>query len=123
MTVSRRGGREKRVAGAIRQLPFARLVNPYTPIGILSDDQVEAIIDGAFTILETRGMRFLEPGSRKLLATAGAEFVDDAGTMHIDRGLVKDLRAYLREAAGSHGHPHAATRGPTARNAIKGQIQ
>jgi trimethylamine--corrinoid protein Co-methyltransferase len=95
MTVSRRGGREKRVAGAIRQLPFARLVNPYTPIGILSDDQVEAIIDGAFTILETRGMRFLEPGSRKLLAAAGAELVDEAGTMHIDRGLVKEKLALV----------------------------
>ncbi len=69
----RRGGRERRVAGAIRQLPFYRLVNPYSPIEILSADQVEAIIDGAFTILETRGMRFLEPGSRKLLKAAGAE--------------------------------------------------
>ena len=95
MTVSRRGGREKRVAGAIRQLPFARLVNPYMPIGILSDDQVEAIIDGAFTILETRGMRFLEPGSRKLLAAAGAELVDEAGTMHIDRGLVQEMLALV----------------------------
>ena len=64
MTVSRRGGREKRVAGAIRQLPFARLVNPYAPIGILSDDQVEAIIDGAFTILETRGIVGPSEGSK-----------------------------------------------------------
>ncbi|HEU4517340.1 MAG TPA: trimethylamine methyltransferase family protein [Steroidobacteraceae bacterium] len=90
MTFSRRGGRERRVAGGIRQLPYARLANPYAPIEILSADQVEAIIDGAFTILETRGMRFLEPGSRKLLAAAGAELVDDAGTMHIDRGMVKE---------------------------------
>ena len=71
MTVMRRGARERRIAGAIRQLPFARLANPYSPIEILSADQVETIINGAFTILETRGMRFLEPGSRELLAAAG----------------------------------------------------
>jgi trimethylamine--corrinoid protein Co-methyltransferase len=95
MTFSRRGGREKRVAGAIRQLPFARLVNPYRPIEILSADQVEAIIDGAFTILETRGMRFLEPGSRDLLRAAGAERVDDLGTMRLERGLVRDKLAHV----------------------------
>jgi len=91
----RRGGREKRVAGAIRQLPFAQLVNPYRPIEILSADQVEAIIDGAFTILETRGMRFLEPASRDLLAAAGAERVDELGTMHLDRGLVREKLALV----------------------------
>lgn len=91
MTFSRRGGREKRVAGAIRQLPFARLVNPYAPIEILSADQVEAIIGGAFTILETRGMRFLEPGSRDLLRAAGAEPLDELGTLRLDRGLVREM--------------------------------
>jgi trimethylamine--corrinoid protein Co-methyltransferase len=89
----RRGGRERRVAGAIRQLPFARLVNPYAPIEILSADQVEAIIDGAFSILETRGMRFLEPQSRELLKSAGAEPIDDLGTMRFDRSLVREKLA------------------------------
>jgi len=93
--VIRRGGREKRVAGAIRQLPFTRLINPYSPIEILSADQVEAIIDGAFTILETRGMRFLEARSRDLMAVAGAERLDDLGTMRIDRGLVREKLALV----------------------------
>ena len=95
MTMMRRGGRERRVAGAIRQLPFTRLVNPYPPVEILSADQVEAIIDGAFTILETRGMRFLEPGSRELLRAAGAEPLDDLGTMRLDRGLVREKLALV----------------------------
>ena len=93
MTVSRRGGREKRVAGAIRQLPFARLANPYSPIEILSADQVDAIIDGALTVLETRGMRFLEAGSRATLKAAGAEPIDEAGTMRLDRSLVREKLA------------------------------
>jgi len=86
--VIRRGGRERRIAGSIRQLPFARLVNPYSPIEILSDDQVDAIIEGALSVLEGRGMRFLEPSSRKLLESAGAERLDDLGTMRMDRGIV-----------------------------------
>jgi trimethylamine--corrinoid protein Co-methyltransferase len=90
---SRRGGREKRVAGAVRQLPFARLANPYAPIEILSADQVEAIIEGAYTVLETRGMRFLEEQSRGLLLAAGAERIDDAGTLRLDRGLVREKLA------------------------------
>ena len=89
----RRGGRERRVAGSIRQLPFARLVNPYSPIEILSDDQVDTIIEGALSVLEGRGMRFLEPSSRKLLESAGAERLDDLGTMRMDRGLVREKLA------------------------------
>jgi trimethylamine---corrinoid protein Co-methyltransferase len=95
MTATRRGGRERRVAGGIRQLPFSRLVNPYSPIEILSADQVETIINGAYTVLESRGMRYLEPGSRKLLAAAGAEAVDDVGTMRLDRGLVREKLALV----------------------------
>jgi len=86
----RRGGRERRIAGGIRQLPFSRLANPYSPIEILSADQVETIIDGAHSVLEGRGFRFLEPGSRKLLKAAGAERIDELGTMRLDRGLVKE---------------------------------
>jgi trimethylamine--corrinoid protein Co-methyltransferase len=93
MTFSRRGGRERRVAGGIRQLPYARLANPYAPIEILSADQVEAIIDGALSVLETRGMRYLDAGSREILRAAGAEAIDELGTMRLDRGLVREMLA------------------------------
>ena len=89
----RRGGREKRVAGRIRQLPYTGLANPYAPIEILSADQVDTIIDGALTVLETRGMRFLEAGSRDTLRAAGAEQVDELGTLRFDRGLVREKLA------------------------------
>jgi trimethylamine--corrinoid protein Co-methyltransferase len=89
----RRGGRERRTAGGIRQLPFSRLVNPYSPIEILDAGQVETIIDGALKVLEGRGFRFLEPASREILRKAGAEAIDDAGTMRLDRGLVMEKLA------------------------------
>ncbi len=81
------------MVNAIRQLPYSRLVNPYAPIEVLSADHVEAIIDGALTILETRGMRFLEESSRQLLRAAGAESDETTRMMRFDRGLVLEKLA------------------------------
>lgn len=81
------------MVSAVRQLPFNRLVNPYAPIEVLSADHVEAIIDAALTILETRGMRFLEEGSRQLLRAAGAESDETTRMMRFDRGLVLEKLA------------------------------
>ncbi|MDH4259929.1 MAG: trimethylamine methyltransferase family protein [Gammaproteobacteria bacterium] len=84
--MTRRSGREKRVVSAIRQLPFSRLVNPCAPIEVLSADHVKAIIYAALTILETRGMRFLEGGGRRLLCAGGAESDETTRMMQFDRG-------------------------------------
>jgi trimethylamine--corrinoid protein Co-methyltransferase len=81
------------VVSAVQQLPYRHLVNPYAPIEILSADQVEAIIGAALTILETRGMRFLEPGSRKLLSAAGADCDESTMMVRFDRGLVLEKLA------------------------------
>jgi trimethylamine--corrinoid protein Co-methyltransferase len=91
--MKRPGGRERRVAPAVRQLPFNRIVNPYAPIEVLRADQVEAIIDAALTILETRGMRFLEAGSRATLCAAGAVSDETNRMMRFDRGLVLEKLA------------------------------
>ena len=76
--MTRRSHRKKRIANAIRQLPWQNVVNPYTPVEILDADQVETIIDAALTVIETQGMRFLEPGSRDLMKNAGADVDDDS---------------------------------------------
>ena len=91
--MTRRGHRQKRVANKIEQLAWRDVVNPYGPTEILAEEQVEQIIDGALGILETNGMRFLEPGSRKQLAQAGAD-VDEASKMvRFDREMVKEKLA------------------------------
>ena len=98
--MARRGHREKRVANKIEQLPWRDVVNPYGPTAVLSDEQTERIIDGALTVLETQGMRFLEAGSRKQLASEGAD-VDEASKMvRFDRFLVKDKLALAPETFG-----------------------
>lgn len=62
--------------------------NPYPPIEILSSDQVEAILDAALTILETKGFRFLDGGSRERLRRGGAQVDDGDRMVRFDRELV-----------------------------------
>jgi trimethylamine--corrinoid protein Co-methyltransferase len=56
--VSRRRGR--RTVGGLKQLPWRRLRNPYRPIEVLSEDQLEAIHNTSLRILEEHGMEFLD---------------------------------------------------------------
>ena len=75
--MARRGHRAKRSVDAIAQLEWRKVVNPYGPIEVLGEEQVQTIIDGALHILESKGMRFLEPGSRARLEQAGADVDED----------------------------------------------
>ena len=91
--MTRRSHRERRKAGAVQQLPWRLVANPYAPIEVLSADQVETIIDAALGVLERQGMRFLNDENRRILATEGAS-VDEATQMvRLDRGLVLEKLA------------------------------
>lgn len=98
--MARRGHREKRIANKIEQLPWRDVVNPYGPTAILSDEHLERIIDGAFTVLETQGMRFLEASSRKQLAAAGADVDEDSMMVRFDRNLVLEKLALAPQEFG-----------------------
>ncbi len=76
--MSRRRRREKRVVSGIQQLPWRNVINPYAPIEVISADQVNAIIEAALSVLQSYGMKFLEPGSRKFMREMGADV--DEGT-------------------------------------------
>lgn len=84
----RRRHRERRSANAISQLEWRDVVNPYGPTEVLTDEQAQTIVDGALHVLETKGMRFLEPGSRARLKTAGADVDEDSMMVRFDRALV-----------------------------------
>lgn len=88
--MSRRGHRQRRDATAIRQLPWQAPTSPFSPIEILSADQVESILDAALTILETQGFRYLQDESRELLKNAGAQDTGKDRTLRLDRGLVTE---------------------------------
>ncbi len=86
--MTRRSGRKKRVADEIQQLPWRNVANPYAAIEVLDADQVEVILESAFQVLETQGMRFLEPGSRQRLRAAGADVDESSQMVRFDRDMV-----------------------------------
>ena len=51
---------------------YRNLVNPFEPVRIFSDDQIESMHLAALGILERQGMRVLSPRGRAALAAAGA---------------------------------------------------
>ena len=77
-------GRQRRNADDIPQRPWAQLNNPYTPIKLISDDEVEMIHQASLQILEHVGVKCLVPEAQMLLAKAGAKV--DASTSLIKTG-------------------------------------
>jgi len=63
--------RPKRQAGAFSQPPWRRLENPFPPIALLTDDQIEAIHQASLTILSEMGIEFMSAEARRILSTTG----------------------------------------------------
>ena len=80
----RRGGRQ-RDPGAIPQLPWHQVVNPFRPLEFLSADQVEAIHQASLQLLEQVGIEFLSPRALDVLSEAGAEVDRDSEMVRFDR--------------------------------------
>ena len=93
--MARRTRRSRRTVNAIRQLEWRTVVNAYGPIEVLDAEQVQTIIDAALEILQSKGMRFLEPGSRTRLAEAGADVDEDTMMVRFDRGFVMEKAALV----------------------------
>ena len=90
--------RRRRSAGRIQarsdnripQLPLRRVRNPYPPMRLLSDDQVEAIHEASLTILQDLGIEMMNARALELFAKAGAKVDRAAQTVFLDRGLVAE---------------------------------
>src|SRR2546429_8866180 len=68
--------RDPQRAGSVGQVErstrYRNLANPFAPVRIFSDDQVENMHLAALGILERQGMRVLSPRGRAVLAGGGA---------------------------------------------------
>jgi trimethylamine--corrinoid protein Co-methyltransferase len=64
--------RPRRAAPGIQRLPFRRLVNPFEPLRILSDDQVESIHQASLRILSEIGVECLGDSALDAFERAGA---------------------------------------------------
>ncbi len=86
----RQGGRGRRLdGGRIPQLPWTEVSNPYTPMEVLSADQIEAIHLTSLRILEDLGMEVMSPRALDVLAAGGAEVDSASRTVRLERGLVE----------------------------------
>lgn len=72
---------------------YRRLVNPFPPLKIFSEDQVEAIHLQALRVLEEIGIRVLLPEARARFAAAGARVDEPSQMVRLDRGLVEQALA------------------------------
>lgn len=87
----RSGGRANaREVALIPQLADSHVRNPYAPMRVLSDDQVEAIHDASMHILENLGIEMMSTAALDLFARSGAKVDRSAKTVYIDRGLVAE---------------------------------
>ena len=87
--------RDRRRDPAVKQLPWRQVVNPYSPIEVLSTDQIEAIHLNSLALLERTGMRVLHEEARKILEKAGADVDPTTQMVRFDRGLVEEKVALV----------------------------
>src|SRR5215475_4397489 len=93
IAVARR--RSRRDANAFNQPPWRALANPYAPIDVLTEEQLDRIHDASMGILETHGLEFLSDAALDVLAKAGATVDRGSRRARLDRGLVA---AYVAKA-------------------------
>jgi trimethylamine--corrinoid protein Co-methyltransferase len=85
----RRGRQPASSSGQLGNPAYRRLNNPFEPVRLFSDDQVEAIHTTALQVLEKTGMRVLHAGAREWLRQAGAEVDADPMIVRFDPSLVE----------------------------------
>lgn len=106
--MSRRRSRGRRVkTGAIRQLEFQQVHNPYKPMDVLSVEQVGTIHSRSLDLLESFGINFLLPEARELLGKAGAILDPDRPRVRFDLAVEEALDDYverrIREGGAEYG--------------------
>ncbi len=87
-----RAARERRrgAGPGIVQIPCRNVRNPYPPMAIFSEDQVEAIHQGSLTVLRDTGMNFLLPEAVEILRREGARVDDDGERVRFDPDMVME---------------------------------
>jgi trimethylamine--corrinoid protein Co-methyltransferase len=82
--------RARRAAAGIEQLPFRRLDNPFRPVEVLNEDQVEAVHTASLRILAEVGVEVLGDRAIDRLAAAGADVDRATHRVRLDPGLVEE---------------------------------
>ncbi|HKY95112.1 MAG TPA: trimethylamine methyltransferase family protein [Kiloniellales bacterium] len=115
---TRAGRRASRGAGNLHQLPWRNVTNPYKPIEVLSEDQIEAIHNASLRILEDIGMEFLHVEALEILKRAGAKVTPGSNMVKLDRGLILEQLKTVKPTIRFHARnpAHDLTMGGNAIN-------
>jgi trimethylamine--corrinoid protein Co-methyltransferase len=90
--VRKRGGAAPRSTGpSLTPLP-RRIENPWAPLGSLSEEAIENLLDAAYRILEEGGLEFRSTRALDLLRRSGAIEGED-GLVRLPREVVEHYRA------------------------------
>jgi trimethylamine--corrinoid protein Co-methyltransferase len=89
----RPGGAESAPAPIDRSLSYRHLQNPFEPLRVFSDDQVESIHQAALGLLESQGMKVLSADARARYAAGGGSVDEASMLVRLDRGLVSQSLA------------------------------
>lgn len=89
-TRRREGSRPRRTGNiGLPQLPWQSVVNPYAPMELLSEDQLEQIHQTSLRILEELGIEVMSPRALSLFKAAGADVDFKTMNVRLDRSLVE----------------------------------
>ena len=89
----RAGGRSanrRRAGPVVKQLPWEIPVNHDAPTEPMTEEQVQAVHDGAMRVLEEIGIEFLNDEARDILGKAGCETSPGSTNVRMDRELVME---------------------------------
>jgi trimethylamine--corrinoid protein Co-methyltransferase len=84
---------QRRRGGGVTQLPWRSVVNPYRPLEVLHEEQVEAIHGASMRILEDIGIEFLSAEALDLLEANGAQVDRGRSLVRFDRDMILALVA------------------------------
>ncbi len=90
MTARRRVRIPRRRVGAIRQLPWREVSNPFPPIETLDQEGLERIHCTSLQILAEIGIDFLLPEALTILRAAGADVERDGQRVRFDPSLIEE---------------------------------
>ncbi|MEQ8666098.1 MAG: trimethylamine methyltransferase family protein [Rhodospirillales bacterium] len=103
--MTRRGSRRNR--DTLAAPGYRRIRNPFPPIEVLNPEAVERIHDASMTILETTGMRILDPASRRVLKDGGFDVDDTEQMVRFDRERLLELVGKAPPRVGVRGRDEA----------------
>ena len=93
MTTEATRRRPRRVSGGVQQLPWRTVRNPYQPVEILSEDEVETLHRASLRILAEIGVEVLGDRAMDLLELAGGRVDRATRNVRLDPAQVEELVA------------------------------